>query len=501
MTWKTAAALSALVLCQASAADAWARQPAPRNPALADSTWPIFHQSPYAQASGPFAAPDGTGPVRVQRLDNPERGTSPWTVLAEPYSDGSQAAFGTVQTGVIKWLIDGERFERVSYVPLPRGRFDFDWNIAVLRSGEVVATSIRENAIYLLKDARPDCPRCELAISRVIRVPRSVGRLTIHFSIGYDGRLFVLMEDDKIAAVSLEDGRVLAVHDLGLGPTDYGYHNAFAMDETGRIYLMTQEAVTALDWDGRRFSPAWRVAYDFRGPGCREPRRTNRLRERLRVVRGQTCTGSGTTPTLIGSPRDGVLVVVDGHAPSNNLVAFWRDEIPADWAGLPGLERRVAGKVALPLSTPAGEGFSAENSPAVVGNSIFVAQWAGFRPDCDPPKGVQRVDWRPDRRRLEVAWAAPEVHFNGVPTASSATNLVYGSGVGPGCELRYRGLDLATGEIRLDVPLGTDRAFLDQGNQQAVAADGSILVGVSRGAMRLSPVRASPIRPPAGDRP
>jgi len=63
---------------------------------------------------------------------------------------------------------------------------------------------------------------------------------------------------------------------------------------------------------------------------------------------------------------------------------------------------------------------------------------------------------------------------------------VYGSGRGEGCELAYRGLDIETGDLRLDVPLGTSNTFTDQGNQQTVAADGSIVVGVRRGQMRLS---------------
>lgn len=282
-------------------------------------------------------------------------------MLGAPYRGGGQAAFGTTQTGVVKWLLDGDRFDQVSFVPLPRNRLDFDWNIAVLRTGEIVVTSKRDNAFYMLADERPDCPRCQLRITRRIDVPRTVGDLSTHFSVSYDGHLIALVENNKLAAISLATGAVVDAFDLQLTGSDYGQHNAFAIDETGRVYLMTQEAVTALDWNGRRFVRAWRTPYDFRGRGCRPERQTRRFREILSVARGQRCTGSGTTPTLIGSPQDGVLVVVDGHAPKNNLVAFWRDRIPSDWTGLPGQDRRVAGRLELPLSTPEGEGFTAEN--------------------------------------------------------------------------------------------------------------------------------------------
>jgi len=46
-------------------------------------------------------------------------------------------------------------------------------------------------------------------------------------------------------------------------------------------------------------------------------------------------------------------------------------------------------------------------------------------------------------------------------------------------------LDVDTGALRLDIPLGDDDAFTDQGNQQAVANDGSIVVGVRRGTLRI----------------
>jgi len=481
---RVAAGLSMALALVAAAPSALA-QPAPQNPWLARSTWPIFHQSTYAQASGPFDAPTGAAPVRVQRLDTPEGGVSPWTVVGETYPDGSQAAYGTIQSGVVKWLIDGDRFEQISYTPLPRGRLDFDWNIAVLRTGEVIVTSKQDNRFILLADREANCPRCPLRITRSISVPQSVGPLSTHFSISHDGHILALLENGRIAAISLTSGDVTDTYNLNIEGSDYGQHNAFAIDETGRVFVASQETMTALDWNGRAFALAWRAAYDFRGPGCQSERPTRRAREILRVARGQRCTGSGTTPTLIGTAEDGVVVLVDGHAPANNLVAFWRNAIPADWRPLAGRDVRVASVLPLPLSTPEGEGFTAENSPAAVGEAIFIAQWAGFRPDCTPPRGVQRVDWRSDRRRLELVWANPDVHFNGVPTASSATGLVYGAGRGAGCSYAYRGLDIETGALRLDVPLGEENDFLDQGNQQTITADGSILVAVRRGIRRL----------------
>jgi len=478
------ALLAFAILFAGASADAMA-QTVPDNQFLADSTWPLFHRNGYAQASGDLESLRAGDRIGFQRLDNPEGGTAPWTVFPAPYADGSQAVISNTQYGVVKWLIGGPGMEEISYLELPRGRWDFDWNVAAFANGEIAVTSISRNAIYLLKDESPDCPRCELVISRTIEVPRSVGRLTIHFTVSYDGHILILMEDNKIAAISPASGDVVAVHSLGEGGSGYSYHNAFASDETGRIFISSQQGVTALDWDGHFFRTAWEAAYDFRGPGCREPRRASRLRERLRTIRGRTCTGTGTTPTLIGTAENGLVVMTDGHSPQNNLVAFWRGDVPSDWQGIPGQDRRLAGRIALPLSTPEGEGHTAENSPSALGNAIFIAQWAGFNPDCTPPKGVQRVDWNPSARQLELVWANPDVHFNGIPTASSRTGVVYGMGRSNGCTYAYRGLDIDTGALRLDVPLGEDDGFTDQGNQQAIANDGSIVVGVRKGTLRL----------------
>jgi len=462
-----------------------AAQEPPNNAYLADSTWPLFHRNGYAQASGNLETIRPNDRVGFQRADNPEGGTAPWTVFMAPYNDGSQAVISNTEFGVVKWLIDGPQMTLASYLNLDRRRFDFNWNVAVFANGEVAVTNIGENAIYLIRDSQPDCPQCELVISRVIEVPRSVGELTIHFSVSYDGHILILLEDNKLAAISLETGDVVAVHQFGVGGSGYSYHNAFASDETGRVFISSQQGVTALDWDGRVFRTAWEVAYDFRGPGCAEPRRASRFRERIRTIRGMRCTGAGTTPTLLGTPEDGLVVMVDGHAPNNNLVGFWRGEIPSDWSGIPGENRRLAGRIGLPLSTPEGEGHTAENSPAVLDHSVFIAQWAGFNPDCTPPKGVQRVDWNESARRFELVWANPDIHFNGIPTASARTGLVYGTGRGEGCTYSYRAIDIDTGSLRIDVPLSDDDAFTDQGNQQAIANDGSIVVGVRRGTLRL----------------
>ena len=161
-------------------------------------------------------------------------GTSPWTVLLPPYGDGSQAAIGTTLRGVVKHVFLGDRFERVSFLRLPRRRFGFDWNLLVTRTGDIVVTSTRENSFYLVGDTAPDCPDCDLEIRRTLAVPEAVGQITVNFTLSYDGTLIALLEDNRLAALSPATGDVLDVFDLGLADTDISFHNAFPIDETGR---------------------------------------------------------------------------------------------------------------------------------------------------------------------------------------------------------------------------------------------------------------------------
>jgi hypothetical protein len=182
---------------------------------------------------------------------------------------------------------------------------------------------------------------------------------------------------------------------------------------------------------------------------------------------------------------DKLVLVADGHTP-NNLLAFWRDAIPPDWKALPGYDRRVAAVVPLPYSTPAGKGFSAENSPTAWGYDIVIAQYNGFQPDANPLKGVQKLSWQPAARQLKLAWATDAVNFNNVPTYSAGSNLVYGSGRRKGVYY-FWGLDWRTGQVKLEVLLGNSPDFLDQGNQVTLNDDRSIFFSSATGIVRIVP--------------
>jgi hypothetical protein len=462
-----------------------AAQP-PANPSLAQGGWPIFHANTYAQASTSQRGPEPGDRIDVQFLAAPQGNVSPWTLLAPPDARGAQAAWGSSTTHVFKAVLAGDRFRVAGSVALPRDRFGFDWNIAMLRDGTVVTTNKARSEFVLLGDARPGDAHSPIRVLKTLTVPGGRRMLGGQFSISYDGWIVFLTSDDRIGALHPGNGRSV-LFPLGSDEQDLGGHNAFAIDERGAIYVLSERAMTRVDWNGTGFRLAWRAPYDFIGPGC-PPQRAGKLRRFLQVSRGVPCTGSGTTPTLLGTGRDGLVVVVDGHQPANNAVAFWRDAPPPGWRALPGLDRRVAAVTPLPYSTPDGAGFTMENSPTASGWEFAGAQWNGFKPGCNPLPGVQKLRWDPAARTLRLAWRTDAMNLNGVLTHSLGSGLVYSTGRRD-CVYRLYGLDWATGDVVLDVPLGNDARYLDQGNQIVPAADRSLVFGTARGLVRVRPYR------------
>ncbi len=455
-------------------------------PSLAQSPWPIFHANTSATASSKSSGPGNISQIRSIASQTNKSGkpdVSPWTVVGEPYPDGSQPIYTTPNEGIAKYLINDGTFMPVDMLSLDRKFFDYDWTIAVLEGNRIVTTEIKNNRFVVLGDQN-DSSTSPLEVKYFVDVDLdSYGRLTSHFTVSDDGYVIALTKDNKLVAVDIIRREVAAFIDLSSG-SGVSFHNSFPIDKEGRIYLSTQKQLSAYDWNGEFFVSAWNAQYDMRGPGCEGyDENITALEEVTNIANGELCTGSGTTPSLMGEQNGGIVVILDGHAPKNNVVAFWRGAIPEDWEALPDpnnegafLDLRVAGIFPLPYSTPVGDGFTAENSPAVLDNSLIAAQWGGFSPEERYPKGVQRVDWIPDERRLELVWANSEAQFNGVPTIACENGncQTYGMGVLGGAFV-YQALDFQTGEMKAQLAMGADQSVLDQGNNHAVASDGSII--------------------------
>jgi hypothetical protein len=479
----------AALLIQSSAS----AQTGPRNPALADSPWPVFHHDSSASAASPLRGPEPADRLTVQTIATDLVGASPWTLLSPRYPDGARAAYGATLRGVFKVRLSGPEFDLVDkWEPEPWKGFlrsaSVMYNIALLRDGALIVPDPRRRKFYRIVDETPGDSRSRLRLERAFDLPDDVPGQASQFNIAYDGTIVALTDKGWLVAIA-PDFQSYRKFDLSAGTGDLDGHNAFPIDQDGNIFIVSWRSMTKVRWTGRDFRLEWRAPYDFLGPGCADRRAGGAFSEVMRTLRGGICTGSGTTPTLVGTgPGDELVVVADGHQPSNNLVAFWRNTPPAGWRPLPGRDARVAGVVRLPYATPLGKGFSVENSPAALGYDVFIAQWGGINPQCDQPRGVQMVRWDPARRSLRVVWANPEVAMNGVITASGGSNLIYSSGR-IGCTYTFFGLDRLSGAVRIRLPLGNDAMFVDGGNNISLNDDRSLVFGSGKGLVRLLPSR------------
>ena len=462
---------------------------APANPFAAQSPWPHFHRNSYAQASSPLPGPQAGDALDMQYIPLPREGGTPTQMhISEKYPDGSRTVWSTTLTSVIKARVAGPQFELVDTyrMDLTGLSFNAHWNMQLARGNKAFVPDPKRRAILRFGDTDPNDPKSKIALEARFLLPESIPGEATTLNLTHDGWIIFVTNRAWVGAVK-QDFSAWRAFDLGVQTGDVTVHNSFPIDEAGNIFLVSYTGMTMLKWDGESFRAMWKSNYDFRGPGCPPPSADIRG-EVLKTVRGEACTGSGTTPTLVGRGNmDQLIVAVDSHAP-NNLVAFWRGDIPADWPGLPGRDRRVAGVIALPHSTWVGDGFTAENSPPAWGYQIAVAQYAGFWPRCNAPRGVQMVRWDPSSRLLKLDWTNPDVHFNNVMTISGASSTLYGIGRGAGCRQTYRGLDMATGRELFSLPLDTGDRFEDAGNTHALNDDRSIIFGVSQGMARLRPV-------------
>jgi hypothetical protein len=462
---------------------------APDNPYAAGNVWGQFHRNGYAQASTPYRGPEAGDRIDVQRIKIPGRGGTPTQMhISERYSDGSYTAWSTNLTHIIKARVKGDRFEIADAYQITGrpGEFNIHWNMTLAKGNKAFVPSPKTRSILKFGEADPHDPGSKLILEKTFNIPSEIqGQATV-LNLSYDGWLIFVTDKAWIGAVRQDFGEYRAF-DLGQATNDISTHNSFPVDENGNIFVASLYAMTKVKWTGDRFELVWRTPYDFRGPGCPPPS-SNQTREVIKAITGKACTGTGTTPTLVGrAGMDELVVAVDSHR-KNNLVAFWRNEIPSGWKALKGQDRRVAGVLQLPYSTWEGDGFSAENSPPAAGYDIAVAQYIGFfKTACDAPRGVQMARWNPVANRLDLLWADARVPFNNVMTISYGSDLLYGSGRDPDCNFVYRGLDRRTGQQAFAMTLGESNDFLDGGNSNAILPDRSIIYGIGDGMIRIRP--------------
>jgi hypothetical protein len=243
--------------------------------------------------------------------------------------------------------------------------------------------------------------------------------------------------------------------------------NSMAVDENNGIYVATGSKVPRGDgmmrklvWTGESISDkeedgAWKCPYNG---GDWPPA----------IKAG---TGAGSTPTLMGfgNDEDKLVLITDGQN-RMNLVAFWRNEIPESHQQKEGTKsRRIAGLIPIKAGLP-------EDKPWIQSEqTIVVNKWGAFlvnnlidegHPDriidvmtvgpVHPgPKGMERVEWDPEKNEFFSAWTRNDVVSTSmVPLVTSGSNMVLVNGYTSERGWEITGLDWNTGKDRLRILFG-----------------------------------------------
>ena len=267
--------------------------------------------------------------------------------------------------------------------------------------------------------------------------------------------------------------------------------NSIAIDERGGIYVVTSRRMLKVVWNGERLSTdeqdgAWESGYEW-------------TPDEKVLAAGPISRGSGTTPTLMGfgTDPDKLVVIADAAESGTNLVAFWRDEIPADFTQKPGTKsRRIADQARIEISQ-----LTIEPSPNVLGYGVAVINGSYPQPYKIPgfpnaftagvtraaPLGIEKFDWNPQTRRFDKAWINPTIDNSDimVPVVSAKTGLLYAAHKEHG-NYQYVGLDWTTGALRERWIFPDDsRLWNAFGGITTILEDGDLMIGGAFGIKRV----------------
>ena len=441
------------VLIQASASSAETQSTAdiyqdepPKNNFLADSAWPMSHRTSYVQGSSPLPGPTSEASLSKATYKNTDFINITFA-MSTPYPNGDVIAWGSGLTSVYKVSVDSER-TRVIH----KKKKETGINIANAITGAYTVLD-KDNifyvpgqgSLYAYSDSIPDDPTSDIQLLRTLTLPSEALRgdtsedPIVGINMTYDGYIAMATKRGTVAVASRDFSEFKY---LQLGDSEFGEEvsNSIAVDEDGGIYVVTSEKMYRVQWTGTNLSldetdGAWQSPYE-NGADIQVP--------------GRLGSGSGATPSLMGvGDQDKFVVITDGQMVTN-IVLFWRDEIPADWQPIaPGKSRRIAAELpvnygdntralamseqsvlvrgygAVVVSNDYGSTVPQSSNPTlsniINGIIVFFSNSSRYA-----PYGVEKFEWQPGTRTLEVAWVNDEISCpNGIPTMSAASNLFY----------------------------------------------------------------------------
>ena len=282
----------------------------------------------------------------------------------------------------------------------------------------------------------------------------------------WGGRLWFVTRAGRVGTVNRASGaaRVLKLRGEGIS-------NSFAVDETGGVFIVSDQALYRFD-AGRGGAPrvTWRLRYP--DSGIHKP--------------GQSDAGSGTTPTLMRRGRGALVAITDNANPMNVLVAYRAKRRPRR----PGSTRR-ARRVVCKRPVFAKGASATDNSLIATRRSLVVENNYGY----DEPlagdeltsPGLARVDVRRRNRGCKRVWYSGERGASVVPKLSIANGLVY-TYTKPSTESAWflTALDFRTGRTIYRRPSGTGFGHNNNYAPVTIGPDGTAYVGVLGGLVRFS---------------
>lgn len=490
-----------------------------QNPHLADSNFPtIHHRANFTPRAGPMDT--------TRRLSDTEKtwipmgpGDSHAFIYSGPYPDGkrviwvggydrvakvdadSLAVLTTYAIGGTQFVTESEARRRVdtmdsleddellSYVldiwaePFPTLP---SWYRVLTNKNELFMGFRSNDGTYSIRAyAERDATDPASAIFLAREMPLHKGSGSIFgMKMTRDGRIAFVTQDGSLVVVSQDFSQV---ETLKLEPKTHGdvnsgdlfnsyVRNGLTIDDQDGIYIVTRDSMNRIQWTGEKLSMdpadgAWSAPYP-----------------------NELGIGSGTTPSLMGwgKNEDRLVLIADGTR-GNNMVAFWRDKIPENWAGISGLHRRVAG------ITPVDFGLDGDTPPQVE-NGIVVYGYGAFLDNTNPQtklpdqgnggkqwlaesyymhvpgheaKGGTQISWDSDRRVLETTWNTQINFASSICAISGANNTLYCWG-NRNREWTMEAVDWDTGQSRFHYILGPSHKYNVFGTPITIAPDGSI---------------------------
>ncbi|WDE13130.1 hypothetical protein [Thalassomonas haliotis] len=403
----------------------------PVNPYLADSPWPMSHRNSYNQASSPLPGPEPGEALEVAFLA--QEFPSITLAYGKSYSNGQRAVYGSTATTMYKLDLNEPGIENVHQLR----KSDVTANG---ETGAYVVTDI-DNDLYVPKGrtlakyrdkATSGKPPQQQVLEKTAEftlpenILKSPDEYIIGINLSYDGYLVLATNLGLIALLS-RDFASLYSYRLGEEET---ISNSLAVDEEGGIYVVTSKYMHRLAFDGNSITSIWRADYQH-GPETPWP--------------GRLGTGSGSTPTLMGTgkDKDKFVVFTDGQE-LTHLVLMWRDKIPADWTPVaPGKHIRIAAEIPVTFGNSKASRSISEQSVLVHGYGAMVVNndytlntqkwpllgnfWTILLSgqSYNQPFGVEKFQWDNTEKSMKSVWSNDISCPNGIPTMSAASKLAY----------------------------------------------------------------------------